>query len=54
MYGYTSIFPAIFTKGNNFYDFLLASLDDILDPKSILKETNLLPNPIEEILFFKS
>ena len=32
---YTMMFSAIFTKGNNFYDFLFASLDNIALPKLI-------------------
>ena len=39
-YGHTSIFSAIFTKRNNFSDFLFASLDDETLPKrdQLLKE----------------
>ena len=34
--GTSTFFSAIFTKGNNFYDFLFASLDNIALPKGIL------------------
>ena len=33
MYGYNSRFSGIFRKGNNFHDFLTASLVDIALPK---------------------
>ena len=36
LYGYTSMFACHFTKGNNFYDFLFASLDNKPFPNKCL------------------
>ena len=35
VYGYTSVFSAIFAKGDNFRDFLFASLEDNTIPKGV-------------------
>ena len=54
MYGYISvIFFLIYAKGNNFWDFMVASLDEaLLKRGSTLKGKNLLLE--EQILSFKS
>ena len=54
VYGYISvIFFLIYAKGNNFWDFMVASLDEaLLKRGSTLKGKNLLLE--EQILSFKS